>query len=96
MTLTLLTSTIISTSEIEAALVVHGACNMVFTLGLRPFYAPQVFVARTKKGVRSLFGNLGSKSGFSLLDLSIGFTFFGVSQCHVPAGRILQGASTML
>ena len=46
MTLTLLTSTIISTSEIEAAFVVHGACNMVFTLGLRPFYAPQVFVAK--------------------------------------------------
>ena len=50
----------------------------------------------TIKGVRSLFGNLGSNSGFSLLHLSIGFTFFGVSPCHVPADRILQGASTML
>ena len=30
MTLTLLTSIIISTSEIETALVVHGSCNMVF------------------------------------------------------------------
>ena len=33
MTLTLLTSIIISTSEIETALVVHGSCNMDFTQG---------------------------------------------------------------
>ena len=65
---------------------------------------PQTKTRGQIKGVRSLFGNLGSNLdsnldsnlGFSLLDLSIGFTFFGVSQCHVHVARILQGVSTML